>query len=107
MISRIDRADRLARSFFALLTEHRHEFDFDIRELAFEVAFDSNPIDRSALGCLLGTDNWDVVFDSTGDDAGFAPGAPIEVDYHRPLRFCRLRVFAHRVRLSLYFTVLV
>jgi len=28
-----------------------------------------------------------VVLDTASDYAGFAPGAPIEIDHHRPLRF--------------------
>ena len=87
MISRIDRTDGLTRRLFTLLTKDRHEFDFDIRELAFEVALDSNPVDRAALCGFFGSDDRDVVFDSTGDDARFAPGAPIEIDHHCPLRF--------------------
>lgn len=86
VISRINRAHRFARSFFAVLAEHRHELYLHVGIFALDVALDSNPIDRPALRGFLGSDGWDVVLDSASDDASFASGAPIEIDHHRPLR---------------------
>lgn len=83
-----------------MLAKHRHELDLHVGILAFEVALDSDPVHRAALGGFFGSDGGDVVLDPARDDTSFAPGASIEIDHHRPLRFFGFGFFGHWLRFS-------
>ena len=82
VIRGVDRTNRLTRRLVAVLAQHRHVLDLHIRELAFVIAVDANPMGRAPLGCLIGTRNRQVVFGVTRHHAGFAARAPVQIDRH-------------------------
>ena len=54
-------ADRLTRCVLTVLAEHRHKPGLHIRELAFPVPLNANPLDCAALQEMVGLIDGDVV----------------------------------------------
>src|SRR5687768_8181738 len=86
MMARIGRAHRLARRVVALLAHHGPELQPHVREIAFPVALDADPVLRAPERRLLIADGRDVVLRMTRRHAGAAPGAGIELYRHSPTR---------------------
>jgi hypothetical protein len=64
-----------------LLAENRLKADARVGKITFPVALDTNPVLDSAAGGLVFAGGGDVVFCMTGDYAGFAAGAAVQVYY--------------------------
>ena len=75
VVAGVGRAHRLARRVVALLAHHRPELEPHVREVAFPVALDADPVHGAAARRLLGADRRDVVLGMAGRDAGFAARA--------------------------------
>src|SRR5688572_29494737 len=82
----VGRTDRLARRVVAVLAHDGAELERRLRELAFPVALDADPVLGAPARRLLCPDGRDVVLGVAGGDTGAAPGAAIEVDGHSPVR---------------------
>ena len=88
----IDRTDALARSELALLASHRLEGNLRIlgdRGVALEsgriIPVEPDPVHLTAAQHLVAPDNRDVVLGLTGNHAGVAADAGIQIDRHAPL----------------------
>src|SRR5262249_345551 len=64
--------------------EDRPELRAHVREFAFEVALDADPVHRAAARGLRVADRRNVVFRAARRHAGFTPGAAVEIDRHSP-----------------------
>jgi len=76
--------DRLAVRGVALLAKDRLETKARVGEFAFPVALHANPVLGAAAGGLIGAGSPDIILSMTGDHAGLAAGAAIQVDDHGP-----------------------
>jgi hypothetical protein len=83
-IGGIDRTDLGARGIVTVHTGSREEPGFDSGILPFNVRDQFDPVDGSTLPRFLRADDGDIVFRLTGDDAGLAGGASVQVDDHAP-----------------------
>jgi hypothetical protein len=84
-----NRADRLAWSVRAVLTQNRYESRFDIWEFSLPVTFNANPLNRPTLIEQALVVDGDVVFGLTCDNAGLTACAFVQVNDHSPA-FCHL-----------------
>src|SRR5262249_9356446 len=84
VVGGVDRADRLAGRVAAVLAHYRYEARLDVRELAFPVPLDADPLLGPGLEeAVLLVERY-VVLGLAGDDAGAAAGAAVDVDDHAP-----------------------
>ena len=71
----VERADRSARRFFAVLAHHRLEIDLGVLERTAIVGIDADPVHFAAHQDLVFTNDRRVVFALATDDAGVATDA--------------------------------
>ena len=81
----IDRADAFAGGRFAMLAEHRLRHRLRVLLRPGIVAVDANPVHFAALADHFLADNRDVIFALTGDHAGGATDASVQINGHAPL----------------------
>ncbi len=105
VIAGVGRADGLARSFVALLTEDRLKADFGVGEIALPITLDTNPMLRSASRSLILARGRDVIFRMARDDTRFAAGAAIEIHYQSPFMGHRFYLPSPRTTCRLAHTV--
>ena len=84
VVGRKHRTNRLARSVFTVLTHDGNEPSFDVREFAFPIPLDSDPLVGPPLQEQILGINRQVIFRLTSDNTGLTTGAPVEVYYHAP-----------------------
>ncbi len=79
-----DGADQLAWRIFAMHARHRLMKAARFRAIAFEIAIDANPVHFASTRHLLFSDNRNVVLRLTGNGAGAATDAGVEINHHAP-----------------------
>ena len=84
VIGRVHRADGLTWSIFTVLTHDGNEPGFDVREFAFPIPLDSDPLVGPPLQEQILGINRQVILRLTSDNTGLTTGAPVEVYYHAP-----------------------
>ena len=84
VISRAYRANGFAWRRVTLLTQQGNELQFDVRIVAFPIAFDPYPLHLPAISQRFLADIRDIVLRLACGNAGLAAGAAIEIDRHRP-----------------------
>ncbi len=80
----VGRAHRLARGVVAVLAEDRAELHPHVREVAFVITLDADPVHGAAPRRLEVANGGNVVFGMARRDAGFAARALVEIDRHAP-----------------------
>ena len=84
VVTRVGRADRLARRGVALLAKYGPEPNSRVREFAFPVALHADPMDHTATRSLIFAGRGNVVLRAAGDHARFAARAAVEINDHAP-----------------------
>jgi hypothetical protein len=85
-ISCVDRADLGAGRVIAMHTRSGKKPRFEMRVFPFDIGDQFNPVDRSAVGGLFGSNERNIIFRMAGHHTRLASGTFVQINDHSPTR---------------------